>query len=174
MKDLKQEETTIQYEFPRSIRLLEAICENKNPMMPPIQIDDMQYDLIEHHWHMPVLFSLFGPTTFCKLLTAVLLERSIVFVHGNPSVVSSVILALKTLIRPFQWCHSLIPVLPRALLQHIVTPLPVLGGINSDDYDEILRETTEPERRMKTWIFLDRDVAQVQSEDSRFAPFEGK
>ena len=63
----------------------------------------MQRDLIEHHWHVPVLFSLFGPRTFCKLLTAVLLEKSIVFVHGNPSVNSSVILALKTLIRPFQW-----------------------------------------------------------------------
>ena len=61
----------------------------------------MQRDLIEHHWHVPVLFSLFGPRTFCKLLTAVLLEKSIVFVHGNPSVISSVILALKTLIRPF-------------------------------------------------------------------------
>ena len=101
LTDYQTKEETIQYDFPRSIRLMEAICENKNPMMPPIQIEDMQYDLIEHHWHTPILFSLFGPKTFCKLLTAVLLEKSIVFVHGNPSVVSSVILALKTLIRPF-------------------------------------------------------------------------
>ena len=115
LKGPKTDEIMLQYEFPRSIRLLEAICE-KNPMMPPVQLEDMQYDLIEHHWHIPVLFSLFGPKSFCKLLTAVLLERSIVFVHRNPAVVSSVILALKTLIRPFQWCHSLIPLLPRSIL----------------------------------------------------------
>ena len=54
-----------------------------------------------------------------------------------------------------------------------MTPLPVLGGINNDDYDELLRETTEQERKMKTWIFLDRDVARVQFEDSQFAPFDG-
>ena len=152
----------MQYEFPMSIRLIEAICQNQNLL--PIQIQDMQYDLIEHHWHIPVLFSLFGPKTFCKILTAVLLEKSIVFVHGNPSVISSVILALKTLIRPFQWCHSIIPVFPRSILDRIVTPLPVLCGINHDDYDEILRDTTEQERNMKTWVFLDRDVSRVQFE----------
>ena len=34
--DFLTKENTLQYEFPRSIRLMEAICENKNPMMPPI------------------------------------------------------------------------------------------------------------------------------------------
>lgn len=76
--------------------------------------------MTEHHMHLPTFFSLFGPNTFYKLLTAVLLERSIVFVHSNLSVISSVIMSLKTLLRPFMWCHSLIPVLPRALLDHIL------------------------------------------------------
>ena len=67
----------------------------------PTQIKNMKYDLIEHHWHVSVLFSLFNAKTFCKLLTAILLEKSIIFVDGNPNVVSSVIFALKTLIRPF-------------------------------------------------------------------------
>mmetsp|Transcript_32166 Transcript_32166/g.42625 ORF Transcript_32166/g.42625 Transcript_32166/m.42625 type:complete len:81 (+) Transcript_32166:189-431(+) len=80
----------------------------------------MQLDLIGHHWHMPIFFSLFGPDTFYKLLTAVLLERSIVFVHREAMVVSNIIFALKALLRPFMWCTSLIPVLPRPLLDHIV------------------------------------------------------
>ena len=66
---------------------------------------DLQMDLTEHHLHLPTFFSLFGPDTFYKLITAVLLERSIVFVHSKQSVLSSVILALKTLLRPFMWCH---------------------------------------------------------------------
>jgi hypothetical protein len=35
LKGPKSDEIMLQYEFPRSIRLLEAICE-KNPMMPPV------------------------------------------------------------------------------------------------------------------------------------------
>ena len=108
-----------------------------------VSLKDVQYDLLEYHWHMPILMSLFSAETFCKLLTAVLLERSIVFVHDKFQYVSSVVLALKTLIRPFRWCHSLIPVLPRVILGHVLQPLPVLVGITTGDYDEVLRTTCE-------------------------------
>ena len=94
----------------------QAIHEGKRTL----NLNDLQLELTEHHWHLPTFFSLFGPDTFFKVLTAVLLERSIVFVHQNYSVISSVILSLKTLLRPFMWCHSMIPVLPRALLDHIL------------------------------------------------------
>ena len=36
-----------------------------------------------------------------KLLTALLLEKSLVFVHDNLAILSSVILGLKLLLRPF-------------------------------------------------------------------------
>ena len=85
------------YDFPRSIQ--QANAENQ----PIITMRDLQFDLTEHHWHLPTFFSLFGPDTFYKVLTAVLLERSIVFVHQNFSVISSVIMSLKALLRPFMW-----------------------------------------------------------------------
>ena len=135
---------------------------------------DMQLDLIEHHWHLPTFFSLFGPQTFAKLLTAVLLERSIVFVHQNYTVLSSVILSFKALLRPFMWCHSLIPVLPRPLLDHILQPLPVIVGISQDDYDQVLKTTTQQERRFKTWIFLDWQLSQLMEEEPSTMPFETK
>ena len=69
---------------------------------------------------MSIFFSLFGPETFYKVLTAVLLERSIVFVHANAMVVSNVIFALKHLLHPFMWCSSLIPVLPRPLFDYLL------------------------------------------------------
>lgn len=82
-------------------------------------MNDMQLDLTEQHWHLPTFFSLFGPKTFYKLITAVLLERSIVFVHEERFVLSSVILGLKALLRPFMWCHQMIPILPKALLDRV-------------------------------------------------------
>ena len=94
----EEDDDLIYYEFPKSIRDLKTDAEGQHKK---VSFDDIQFELIEHHWHMPVLFSLFGATTFCKLLTAVLLEKSIVFVGKNPSVISSIVLALKVLIRPF-------------------------------------------------------------------------
>ena len=82
-------------------------------------MSDIQLDLTEHHWHLPTFFSLFGPDTFYKIITAVLLEKSIVFVHHNPTVSSSVVMGLKALLRPFMWWFSFIPVLPRAMMDMI-------------------------------------------------------
>ena len=53
-----------------------------------------------------------------------------------------------------------------------MTPLPVLGGINNDDYDRLRDETSEQERKMKTWIFLDPEVARVQAEEPEYAPYK--
>ena len=113
---------------------------------------------------MPTLLSFFGPSTFFKLITAVLLERSIVFVHPNHSVLSSVILALKALLRPFMWCYQMIPILPRALLDSLSTICPVMVGITHSDYEACFDDMDDDERKFKTWVFLDWELAQFISE----------
>lgn len=149
-------EIPFEYSFPRSISNQALVGRRKNK----VTMEDLQFDLIEHHWHLPTLFSLFGPQTFYKLLTAVLLERSIVFVHEQHNVVSSILMALKTILRPFMWCHSFIPVLPRETIDdYVLQPLPVLVGITTSDYEHIIKTTCETERRYKTWIFLDCHLA---------------
>lgn len=100
-----------------------------------LTIEDLKFDLMEYHWHLPTLMSLISPEMLCKLLTAVLLERSLVFVHDHLAILSSVVLALKTLIRPFQWCYLFVPVLPNALLETLDLPQPQLVGITASDYE---------------------------------------
>jgi DENN (AEX-3) domain len=73
---------------------------NGNPVVPK-SLHELEFDLMEYHWHCPTLFSLFTPKMLFKILTAVLLERSIIFVHDNLAVLTSVVIAIKTLIRPF-------------------------------------------------------------------------
>lgn len=73
-------------------------------------------------WYCPALISLLPIDDFYKILTAVLLERSLIFVSDNLTILSSVILGLKTLIKPFNWCYALIPILPKALLDILDTP----------------------------------------------------
>ena len=109
--------------------------------------------LIENFWFCPTLFSLFYLEDFYRLLTAVLLERSLIFVSDNLTILSSVILGLKTLIQPFSWCYALIPVLPSALIDILDTPQPILVGITRNDYNGL--QLSEEERENKTWIQLD-------------------
>jgi hypothetical protein len=93
--------------------------------------------LSEHVWFCPALFTIFNIDDFLKILTAVLLERSLIFVSNNLTLLSSVTLGLKTLIKPFQWCFAFVPVLPSALVQILDTPSPILVGITRRDYDLI-------------------------------------
>jgi hypothetical protein len=90
--------------------------------------------LMENHWFCPTLFSIFSLEEILQILTAVLLERSMVFVSDNLTILSAVILGLKTLIKPFQWCYALIPVLPAPLLDILDTPQPILVGITRANY----------------------------------------
>ncbi len=55
----------------------------------------------DHMWYCPALFSMFKAEDFFKILTAIMLERSMVFVSDNITLLSSAILGLKTLIKPF-------------------------------------------------------------------------
>ena len=51
-----------------------------------------------------------------KLLNAIMLEYSVVFV-GKQSVISTAILGFNSLLFPFKWCLALVPILPLALIE---------------------------------------------------------
>lgn len=138
-------------------------------------MDDLQFELIEYHWYLPTVLSLFSPKTFCKLLTAILLERSIVIVEDNLAIITSIVLALKTIIRPFQWCNCLVPALPSGLQDTIFQPFSILLGMTSYEYSKLLKTTTTEDRNNITWIFLNCKDAEtfIQEEDLGNSNFEG-
>jgi hypothetical protein len=65
----------------------------------PSTIEDTIYS--DHMWYCPALFSLFHIEDFYKILTAVMLERSLIFVSDNVTILSSAILGFRTLMKPF-------------------------------------------------------------------------
>lgn len=65
---------------------------------PPTEEEFVNLDYI---WFCPTIFSIFYQEDFYRILTAVLLERSLVFVSDNLAILSSVVLGFKTLIKPF-------------------------------------------------------------------------
>ena len=103
-------------------------------------------------WFCPRLFSSIDVDQFEKLLSAVLLERSIVFV-GKQSCVSAAILGLHSLLYPFKWCLALVPILPHPLIEMIEAPLPLLVGITYREYRDL--SLSQCERDSKIWVFLE-------------------
>ena len=87
-----------------------------------------------------------------KLLNAILLEYSVVFV-GKQSALSTAILGFNSLLHPFKWCLALVPILPLALIEMLEAPLPLLAGLPKRVYKEIT--LTPAEMSTKIWVFLD-------------------
>ncbi len=112
-----------------------------------------EMDTLEQMWFCPTLFSLFDIDSFLHLLTLLLLEKSIVFVSNNLTMLTNIIHALKLLISPFQWYYPLIYVLPQPLMELLETPQPILMGITRDDYSQLT--LTEEEKDFRNWVFID-------------------
>jgi len=66
--------------------------------------DKMSLNSMSLKWHMPTLLaSVLDTRTIFKLLTGVLLEKSIIVVSADQAKTSSVILGLIEMMQPFQW-----------------------------------------------------------------------
>ena len=87
-----------------------------------------------------------------QLLSAVLLEKSIIFV-GKSNLVSSAILGLNCLLYPFKWCFALVPILPHPLIDMIEAPVPLLVGITKREFREL--QLSDDERDSKIWVFVE-------------------
>ena len=92
-----------------------------------------------------------------KLMTALLLERSIIVVSEDQAKISSVILGLIEMIQPFQWQFIQIPVLPEALLDTLDVPVPIIAGITEKSFNRLCDDYNLSETFVDsmTWVFLD-------------------
>ena len=62
---------------------------------------------------------------------------------------------MKALVHPFTICHSIIPVLPRALMDYLEAPVPLLIGLSKQQLiDEGIEMTS---KTPITWIDLEPD-----------------
>jgi hypothetical protein len=107
---------------------------------------------------MAILLSLFTDLRMLlKIITAIFLERSVIFISSSPTKLSSVVLGFKSLMKPFSWCHTLIPVLPSALLEMLDSPFPLLSGVTTESHKKMLEDydLDSDYLESKTWVYLD-------------------
>lgn len=90
-----------------------------------------------------------------SLLAAVLLEKSLVCHGQDLNKVSSVILGLESLIRPFKWTMALVPILPEILIDTVEAPVPLLVGISHKEYKTVIKQLSKDEMSDKVWVNAD-------------------
>ena len=113
---------------------------------------------LDYKWHVPVLLSVFKDLRIVlKLLTYMLLEKSLIFVSKDPATLSSVILGLIALMKPFNWCYTFATNLPAAMLGILDSPIPMIVGISHEMYASLREDENYDEDLIesKTWVFLD-------------------
>ena len=83
------------------------------------------------------LFRIFDSEKIIYLVEAVLLEKKIVLISKNKSLLTQVAFSLISLIYPFHYQNIIIPILPDILKDYLDAPVPYIIGVN--DYEP--RET---------------------------------
>ena len=96
-------------------------------------------------WYGQFFINKIDDKLFYYLLTAVLLEKSIVFVSKDLNILTSIVNGFRILIRPFKWCHLFIAVLPKMLNEYIFAPQPMIIGMTdkNDLFEAIQNEACD-------------------------------
>lgn len=84
--------------------------------------------MLDCHWMCPVLFSQIKFNDFMIVLSCIMLEKSVVFVSKSLDRLSSCVIGVTALMRPFKWQHLLCPVLPESLIDVLEAPVPLIAG----------------------------------------------
>jgi len=87
-----------------------------------------------------VLFDHVDETVVLNILGTVLLERKLLFISRNIGILSLCIEAVQSMLYPFVWQHTLVPILPKAMSEIAAAPTPYIMGIltkNVDDWQTV-------------------------------------
>ncbi|XP_018562258.1 uncharacterized protein LOC108904263 isoform X2 [Anoplophora glabripennis] len=73
------------------------------------------------------------PDILMKIFSSLLLERKVILISSKISKLSSCVDSLQSILYPFTWHHTFIPILPEALWDIVESPTPVICGVLSTD-----------------------------------------
>ncbi|CRK94666.1 CLUMA_CG008166, isoform A [Clunio marinus] len=89
-------------------------------------------DLRLENRELSVLYESTTSELLVVIFGSLLIERKVILIGRNLSKVSSCVMALYSILYPFQWQHTIITITPDNLSELIQAPFPVLAGILKD------------------------------------------
>ena len=100
------------------------------------------------HVNFSKLICCLGVKLTLQLFAAALLERRIIFVAEQLSLLSSCCHALVALLYPFSWQHVFVPILPEAMVHICCSPSPYIVGLLPSSIDTVLQFGEEMEEAL--------------------------
>eukprot|EP00004_Rigifila_ramosa_P017282 TRINITY_DN4191_c0_g1_i1.p1 TRINITY_DN4191_c0_g1~~TRINITY_DN4191_c0_g1_i1.p1 ORF type:complete len:973 (-),score=163.10 TRINITY_DN4191_c0_g1_i1:45-2588(-) len=110
---------------------------NLSYAVPP-NLPTRDADLIGR-WAVPTLFKHLSVDNIILLISLLLQEKKVVFVHSNLHILSACVLSTMPLLGPFQWAMPYVPILPDKLQAVLDAPMPYLVGIPVAPPDLLLK-----------------------------------
>ncbi|XP_030755437.1 uncharacterized protein LOC115881873 [Sitophilus oryzae] len=92
-----------------------------------------------------------------KIFSSLLLERKVILISSTISDLSSCVDSLQSILYPFTWYHTFIPILPESLWDIVESPTPVVCGVLSPE--AVLN------RKIENGIVVNLDTKAVLSEE---------
>ena len=111
-------ETRIQFYLPYFINGIELKCPKLN-------------DLNIMNTSIPDLFKLFSIDNIIYIFRFLIFEKKILFIDEDYTRLTTVTDNFISLLYPFQWMHTYIPIMSDQMLKYLETFLPFINGINS-------------------------------------------
>ena len=96
-----------------------------------------QYCLPTLGFSLSVIFRCLSVDDVITLISLMLLERQIVLVSKYYNLITPVAEAMRTLIWPFQYKYTFIPVLPESMAGFLEAPVPFVVGMHRSFHDEL-------------------------------------
>ncbi|NWX28887.1 DEN2D protein, partial [Notiomystis cincta] len=95
------------------------------------------------HVEFQALLQRLNPHLILHIFASAMLERRLIFLAEELSVLSQCIHAVAALLYPFTWAHTYIPVVPECLLDTVCCPTPFMVGIQKRHLEQVLEQPME-------------------------------
>ncbi|NXK98412.1 DEN2D protein, partial [Formicarius rufipectus] len=95
------------------------------------------------HVEFQALLQRLSPHLILHIFASAVLERRLIFLAEELSVLSQCIHAVAALLYPFTWAHTYIPVVPECLLDTVCCPTPFMVGIQKRHLERVLEQPME-------------------------------
>ncbi|NXP17008.1 DEN2D protein, partial [Scytalopus superciliaris] len=95
------------------------------------------------HVEFQALLQRLSPHLILLIFASAVLERRLIFLAEELSVLSQCIHAAAALLYPFTWAHTYIPVVPECLLDTVCCPTPFMVGIQKRHLERVLEQPME-------------------------------
>ncbi|NXE42050.1 DEN2D protein, partial [Ptilorrhoa leucosticta] len=114
-------------------------------MALPWQLIELTRPVDAHleHVEFQALLQRLSPHLILHIFASATLERRLIFLAEELSVLSQCIHAVAALLYPFTWAHTYIPVVPECLLDTVCCPTPFMVGIQRRHLERVLEQPME-------------------------------